>query len=627
LAPTYVLVLLVGLQIAFSPSGSSSVFSVTGCTFDGNSAPSDGGAISLVPARRSSISMSTFSNNNATENGGAIYISPGDSTLPVILFKNSFENNNAFTASGGAVMADHYVDVRDCEFTHNKAGQSGGALIAFDQVDLVDSLFSGNSVPHMAGKQGGAIYLALTSRPTVKGVTFEENDAGEGGAIFTTSLAITVTESRFDDNTAISGAAVTVFTGSALIVSSTFESNIGDTIGALHTRADLVLTGSTFDLNEVTDIAGAGGAVNCLSAIPGNVPVSLTVTGSTFTDNTAHGRGGAIYSSGCKATISSCTFEGNGANVTLGGALGFQNGALTLMSSVFDMNEAADGGHVWTDDELTTSGNHFHEADADSGILLSTPLSPPNLSGNMYYGSGYSIKALLTPGQELAVTGSSAISGIWVDSGDLKLSLPTADPITIGKLRASTAHIHTSNSLVVTEGLIWGRTNITAATPGLTLTLTETSMSTFERPADYNTTGSRFLDGIVMHNHGTVHIDSVDQTWNDTLLATVPTTQDLNTCLHMANGAHFLAQPNSHTYLGYYCHVLGPVSSFFNASGHVYIDGAPVFLLPRNRSLLLISPILLFKVTSLFTPTTRRATRRVWPTLSWIRAPMMPSTS
>jgi predicted outer membrane repeat protein len=587
------------LQVVYA-GAANGLFSVVGSSFAQCHSTTSGGAISVVPSRRTSISTSTFVGNEAATTGGAISISSGESTLPVILFKNVFQNNTA--AMGGAVYADHVVDIRDSEFLGNSGEQFGGALYVTDAADVVDSLFQGNSLPETTGTQGGAAFFALTSQPSVKGVTFSSNVASEGGAVFTTSLVFSASESSFDGNRAQNGAAIEVYTGAATIVSSTFNDNEGVFSGAVFTyvcfmfcftslfssslmdsvsrRADLVLTGNTFTNNVATDSTGSGGAVSCLSNIPGGIPISITTSSTTFSGNDAGANGGAIFANKCKAAITGSTFTDNTVNDTLGngGALSFVGGALTISSSTFENNDANAGSHIWTDNTLVATDNAFRAALGDTGVTVSKPGTLPVVSGNSFSGSGfYGLQFIIGNLQRVVVANSSPISGIWVAGGDLELSHSNGKPISIGSLRLpNDTDLYTHNNLVVTEDLEWGRSNITGVAPDLSITLAAGSDSHFLRQ-DVPVAGYRALVNIVMYNYGNVTIDAVSSSLNRSQLAALPVDETMNTCLYLANGAHYMAQPDSITDLGYYCHILGPVSSFFNASGHLYIDGSATF--------------------------------------------------
>ena len=67
-------------------------------------------------------------------------------------------------------------------------------------------------------------------------------------------------------------------------------------------------------------------------------PATVAVTGSSFTDNVCHGRGGAVFlGSGITASFDGCTFRGNTAR--LGGALAcFQGSDVSVVRSTLVAN-------------------------------------------------------------------------------------------------------------------------------------------------------------------------------------------------------------------------------------------------------------------------------------------------
>ncbi len=119
----------------------------------------------------------------------------------------------------------------------------------------------------------------------------------------------------------------------------------GDSVGVFEINA-----GRTVTLDQLTITSGratfGGGIVN---------QGTLTVSTSTFSDNSAdNGGGGGIYNQGT-LTVSNSTFSGNFA---YGGGGGIYNDAtLTVSSSTFSENSAAVGGAIFNYDTQTVSNS------------------------------------------------------------------------------------------------------------------------------------------------------------------------------------------------------------------------------------------------------------------------------
>src|SRR5215469_4084948 len=129
-------------------------------------------------------------------------------------------------------------------------------------------------------------------------------------------------------NTSQSGGGIFNDGGSLTVSNSTFTGNRagGDGGGIAGT---VIVANSKFIDNSAT---GGGGAI---------VGAALTISNSTFTDNTAS-RGGGIWCFGPLNTVANSAFNGNSAVVGGGGIN--NNGALTVINSTFTDNSAPSGG-------------------------------------------------------------------------------------------------------------------------------------------------------------------------------------------------------------------------------------------------------------------------------------------
>ncbi|MGA3220763.1 MAG: hypothetical protein ABSE77_17075, partial [Acidimicrobiales bacterium] len=228
-----------------------------------------------------------------------------------------------------------------------------------------------------------------------------------GGIDNTWGGVLTVTDTLFQDNTANFGGAIInangddVGTGTLTVIGSTFTDNhavtgdggaINSAGGGAGATGTLTVTGSTFTGNTATGTTvahGDGGAIDNGDESSSNG--TMTVSSSTFTDNTAvdgaaidnGDNGGNGGSSGTPNTVTGSTFTGNSANggtATQGDGAAIDNadlgghGYLTVTNSTFMSNTAvsdaasapANGGALDNADNagnghVTVSGSTFDD--------------------------------------------------------------------------------------------------------------------------------------------------------------------------------------------------------------------------------------------------------------------------
>ena len=347
------------------------------------------------------ISDVTMAENTATEKGGAIFNSDdktgakGDLTLNNVDLKGnkanfggaiwnegtltvndgSFEGNTATTAAGAIYnAADAKLTVDGVTFANNSSAKAGAINNYDGTVAISDSTFKGND----AGKSmGGAVTNTSGSASgksiiTITGSTFEDNKAGNGGAVWNGTYGqVDITDSTFKGNTALAedglgqGGAITN-ANAMTITGGSFANNTAKYSGgaiyngahAASGKASLTIDGTTFTGNSVTatyskdstdpkkdNIAGG--------AIFNDTDAELRVKNATFTDNTSSLKGGAIFNRDGVVTITDSTFKGNSVPTSAGGAVLNESGdtskpgTITIKGSTFEGNTAGNGGAVW----------------------------------------------------------------------------------------------------------------------------------------------------------------------------------------------------------------------------------------------------------------------------------------
>lgn len=217
---------------------------------------------------------------------------------------------------------------------------------------------------------GGAIFGYVDTHDLdlhVTDVEFTGNAADWGGAISleggynSANGALVVTDSTFDSNTASNGAAIDFYLGTnddtLSIVGSTFTNNqASEDGGAVFSYGTTTISeDSTFTSNRASF---SGGAVFVKD-------FGITIDAATFDGNYAQDEGGAVYAGG-NTDISYSTFSGNGIGSTgftnVGGAIRAYGDA-TITYSLFVGNDtdsqagALDAEYQTTITNSTFSGN------------------------------------------------------------------------------------------------------------------------------------------------------------------------------------------------------------------------------------------------------------------------------
>lgn len=250
----------------------------------------------------------------------------------VILNNITFKNGEA-KIYGGAILNFADLTVDNCYFTSNNAGTAGGAINSLGALTLKNSKFNKNS----AGGDAGAVF-SLTLK---KGADFYKNYFAGQNATEDVNLLLsiamqallehgkdTITNCVFTNNVANGRGGGAVYAYSHIdISSSTFNSNkAGEKGGAVFGCKDLFIKNSKFNKNKVSMYGGAvyfkcheqSGHYDNGTWVSSLKYYDNLIEGSTFANNVASERGGAIYgfrtSSSDKvhcAKAVKCTFSDN----------------------------------------------------------------------------------------------------------------------------------------------------------------------------------------------------------------------------------------------------------------------------------------------------------------------------
>lgn len=310
------------------------------CIFD--SCTGGGGAVADIDASSVTFEYCSFTNNaNAgIYDGGVLNIS----SSAVIIDHCSFTGNHSTRYGGAVYVKDSRLDpdskslvLKNSTFDINTAASHGGALYSTNADLLIENTeFNGNSHDGVANKYGGAAYLINSSLSAVNCV-FKLNVATYfGGALYITTSTADFSGCLFEQNQNIaaadSGGAIYALTATMSIDESRFLKNTTSGHGGAIAGSALDLTVRNCEFTENTCSTAAtydGGAINMLGVS------RLKVSDSSFIGNETADSGGAIYFDGSGGTLESpllpgvvldaiierCTFQGNKAHVTYGGAI------------------------------------------------------------------------------------------------------------------------------------------------------------------------------------------------------------------------------------------------------------------------------------------------------------------
>jgi hypothetical protein len=282
------------------------------------------------------------------------------------------------------------VDVMDLTVTGGTViGLDGGAVAAVEAVTITDSVFEGNvAVQAVSGGEGGAVTVRGSSpTATIVNSAFIGNEAdGDAGAVQVQgndpgdTAALYVSGSTFtgnisgDDGGALYARGRQTGTATVSIVNSVFTGNEADDDGGViyarteEAAVDVTIQGSDF-VDNVAHGTGRGGVLRARSDINEVADVQVT-GGSTFTGNSAGHEGGALWVEGT-VKVHMATFADNHGLTDDAGAIWVRSDA-DIRNSTFVGNTAPDaGGAVEAGGSVVVQNSTFtgNEAGGEGGAL------------------------------------------------------------------------------------------------------------------------------------------------------------------------------------------------------------------------------------------------------------------
>ncbi|MBD2072292.1 hypothetical protein H6F93_33005 [Leptolyngbya sp. FACHB-671] len=347
----------------------------------------------------------TISGNKTSR---AFYVN-SNQDFPTSLTVKNLAVADTYTADrGGGILATHKgnVAVENVRFNNNVADKGGGAIYTEWETNLTvtNSKFDRNQATKGNDERGaGAIAFLSSGNFVVRNSEFTNNRGINGGAINSLNGKLTIENSKFtnNDTTAakydtgkanpfLRGFGGAVYTdrasstneasGTIQIKNSVFEGNKGRGEGGAAylytgTQDKVTIESTDFKKNEVLALpnGGNGGNGGGLVVMSNGLNKGLTIRDTAFTDNTAAGQGGGLWTMDSPTTINGSLFSGN---KTLGTTYSNVGGAMALYSptDIVDtkiLNNKAGwvGGGISASDKfpVTVKDTVFYNNTADNG--------------------------------------------------------------------------------------------------------------------------------------------------------------------------------------------------------------------------------------------------------------------
>ena len=322
----------------------------------------------------------TIQNNTGKKVGGVIGDNSDNTTINI---NGGTFSGNSCQKWGGVIGSYGTVNIFGGTFKDNSS-REGGVIASYGKLNITGGTFENNK----ATSNGGVIRLGQKATATIKGASFNKNEARSGGAIYN-SNELTINDGVvFSENKSNDYGGAIINYGKLTINAGTFKDNSAKNGGAISSTSDygeLTITGGTFENNQST--VTWGGAIVAKNKV--------SVKNATF-DGNVSGNGGAIFAYDAdNAVIESCTFKNNSATnentVKHGGAL-FVSGAkdASIKNNIFNNNTAQDGGALFVSDvEGNIEGNTFEENFAERfSSVFHLKDSAPAIKNNIYKNNG-----------------------------------------------------------------------------------------------------------------------------------------------------------------------------------------------------------------------------------------------
>ena len=378
-----------------------------------------------------------FENNVSGTNGGGVWTNTGG----MVRVTGCDFSNNRSPIGGGLGATGVELTVSSCTFSNNTAlgsssGGYGGGL--YNGANTADASYSNCTFSNnRASRSGGAAYVAAPNGSfgihSFSNCSFASNNAtsltgglAEGGALSSGPGLLQVTASAFTGNTVVTpgttvggyGGAIYKSGNTCTLTGCSFTSDTANSGGAVYLSTSTYLTAvnDTFIGNYARAF---GGAIHGWE--------STFLNRCVFLSNEAVNGGGAAFLSG-SCNVNSCRFQGNRGG-SFGGAIraGSSSSSCSFFSTLFSGNTATNGGALGLGN--TGSGASFGNCtfagnSATAGNSMNAVGTPPMLNCIIWDGVGTSIAGGATP-----VITHSIVQGGYPGTGNSSASPLFAAPL------------------------------------------------------------------------------------------------------------------------------------------------------------------------------------------------------
>ncbi len=313
----------------------------------------------------------------AIASGGIItFDCGGAATIPITKQKELPKGKDTTIDGGGVITLDGGGATRLFHFDGGDFRKTT-TTVTLQHLAIKGAKSSGTTIPDAPPPcsqgtdvdGGGAAILIRDGVLHVIDVVFEGGqaaalgpDVAGGGVYGIGSIDVTIVGSRFTGNKAANGGAVGSLFSNLTLVNNTFDQNEAQGEGANYIDAACSVNGGE------SGNGGNGGAV----VIDGGESFDVTICGCFFTGNSGGALGGAVFRTpdiGVGPThIDRSTFDGN--HTKSGGAAYFHHSELTITASTFSNNSALTGsGAIQADDtDLVIENSTFSGNSAMDGL-------------------------------------------------------------------------------------------------------------------------------------------------------------------------------------------------------------------------------------------------------------------
>ena len=269
-----------------------------------------------------------------------------------------------------------------------------------------------------ANSTNGTVTLTSGCTYTLTAINNTTDNGGVGLPVITGTVTIQGSGAIIARSTAFGTPVFRIFdvasSGSLTLNSVTISNGLANNGqqggGGIRSHGNLTITGSTFTSNSAPSSSGtSGGAINNSG--------TLNLSTSTFTGNSAQ-EGGGVFNQKT-ATVTSDTFANNTATIYGGGALLNAAGTMTVSGSTFTGNSGPGGGAIDNDTTLNISDSTFtgNTGGTNGGGAMDnfgpTTITQSTFSGNS---SPYGANILNYTGFSLSISMSIVANGQGVEA-------------------------------------------------------------------------------------------------------------------------------------------------------------------------------------------------------------------